>query len=654
MTFLAPAMLLLLVLIPIVGRLTLRGRRLQQEAADLLRGGESHAEIPSGFLPGKDRLLLAVLGCLVVALARPAWNPRSEPVNTDNRDLVIALDVSRSMLAADVFPSRLEAARMAIFESLPALRNRRIALITFAGSASVRVPLTLDQEFVRYMLEHVDPMDESVGGTSLQAAIEKAVNTVFTGAEQGRRDMIIFTDGEDHISNIEKTAQELRDGGAHVLIVGLGDPVAGARIPNDSGENHWIQYKGTDVVSRLDKATLEKLAKGNPDVTCFQAGTRPFDLMKLYRQMPSNAPTRQVVGGQQIVHTEGAPFLIAAALVLLCAWQLPSLLKRLPFSCLLAMLLVGCGPRPFTGEAEFQSHCQQGRKLREAADTQTESDPLELQATLVEAREAFLLAAMFKPGDQGTAREISALTARIHALDEAIRKQKEEEEKKHEELAAAIQRLKELVTRQSHLAQKSQQLVRSRPPVSPEQRLAEVPATLDEQTGVREGTSSVLETVSFYQQTTRKIVIQAFGKTDVPPPTEFDDAASLLAAAIDAQHQSLVNLGTTPPEWRAVNSGFRAAAERMKLALDSLSTQSSSPQGDNESDDEEMEWSDSDQTGSRTMTSQSGEFKTALENQSMPVPNYSADEILAGEVANQKQRARQKAAHAGANVEKNW
>ncbi len=653
MTFLAPWMLVLLVIIPVVDRLTLRGRRLQQKAADLLRGGDS---LPRSVrIPGKDRLLLAACGCLVVALVRPAWNPRSEPLQSGDRDLVIALDVSRSMLAADVFPNRLEAARMAVFESLPALRDRRIALITFAGSATVRAPLTLDQGFVRYMLERVEPMDENVGGTSLQAAIEKAVNTVFSGTEQGRRDMIIFTDGEDHISNIEKTAEKLREGGAHALIVGLGDPVNGARIPDNSGEKSWVQYKGADVISRLDSATLEKLARGNPDVTYFQAGTRPFDLMKLYKKLPASTSSRAAAGGREMVYTEGAPFFIAAALVLLSLWRFPALLKRPPGSLLLAALLAGCGPRPQMGEAEFKAHTQQGQQhLREASDIEIENDALARQASLVQAREEFLLAAMFKPGDAGTAREISALTAGIHALDEAIRKQKEEEEKQREELAAAVERLKELFARQLHLSQKSQQLVRNRPPVPPEQRLAEVPAAQSEQTGVKEGTSSVLETVAFYQETTRKLVAQAFGKTAEPATTEFDEAASQLAAAIDAQRRALENLGASTPEWRAVNSGFRAAAEKMKVALDSLSVRNSSPQGDNENDDEEMEWSDSDEEGNLSMASRAGEFKTALENQSLPAPSYTAEEILSGEAENQKQRARQKAAHAGAGVEKNW
>jgi len=518
MIFLSPWMLALLALIPILWKLTARGRRLQHETATLLRGGGVVDGATRPPLPRGDRLLLMALVCLILALARPAWNPHSESNDSGGRDLVIALDISRSMLASDVFPSRLEAARIAILESLPALRGHRIALITFAGAATVRVPLTLDHGFVRYMLERADPADVDVGGTSLQAVIEKAIDTVFTGADKAGRDMIIFTDGEDHISNIAKTAKELHDCRARVLIVGLGDPISGARIPSLDGKSRWMQYRGADVVTRLDEATLARLAKGSPAVTYFQAGIRPFDLMALYRKMTLGEAARSASGGGGIVYTEGYPLLIAAALLLLSAWRFPALLGRVPVPILTALMISGCGHGPSRGDAEFRDHERHGGKLRDSADSTSAGDPVGLQEILVGAREEFLRAAMFKPGDPGAAREISALTARIHLLDEEIRKKKEEEEKQREELAAAIERLKGLTAREAQLAQQSQQLLRQRPPMPPDQLLAAVPPKRDEQSGVKEGTSGVLDTVAFHQQLVRKILARAYGEKPVPPP----------------------------------------------------------------------------------------------------------------------------------------
>ena len=203
-----PWMLLLLPLAALVAWLMARARRLQGEAACRLKGVAPEGRSPT-FLTVATGSLWQSLACIVVALARPQWNPRPYDVERRGRDLVIALDVSRSMLAADVFPNRLEIGPHRDPRSAPALVGQRVALVTFAGSASVRVPLTLDHDFVRYMLERADPTDMDMGSTSLQAAVEKVADTVLTDAAGGRRDLVVFTDGEDHLSDVDKTAELL-------------------------------------------------------------------------------------------------------------------------------------------------------------------------------------------------------------------------------------------------------------------------------------------------------------------------------------------------------------------------------------------------------------------------------------------------------------
>jgi len=210
----APWMLALLLILPILGKLAAHAHRKQMESAAKLRGEKKVSNVWKKL----TALKLASFAAIILALAQPAWNPRPGPAGMQGRDLVIALDISRSMLAADVFPSRLDASKIAIFESLDFLRGQRIGLITFAGAASVRVPLTLDHNFVRYMLERAQPSDADVGSTSLQSAIEKAIDVVLKESKQGQQDLIVFTDGEDYLSDIETTADELRDCGARVLI----------------------------------------------------------------------------------------------------------------------------------------------------------------------------------------------------------------------------------------------------------------------------------------------------------------------------------------------------------------------------------------------------------------------------------------------------
>lgn len=685
MTLGTPWMLLLLPLVALAGWLMTRARRLQRDAACRLKG-VAPENGPAG-LDRRDWLALAALACVVLALARPRWNPRPYEVERRGRDLVIALDVSRSMLAADVFPSRLEAARIAILETLPVLTGQRIALLTFAGSASVRVPLTLDHAFVRYMLERADPSDMDVGSTSLQAAFEKAVGTVLTDAAGGRRDLVVFTDGEDHLSNIEQTAELLEKCGARVLIIGLGDPVRGARVPDASGTNAWMRYKDTEVISRLEEGMLARLSDKNPHVTYFPARTRPFDLVQLYQHMIAGAAGDVVVGElRQVRYTEGYPVLLGLAVALWFASS-PLGLPAVRSLLVLVLLLSGCGrPTDENIEATYQAKLKQGGELLQDAQEQSDIDLPAARSLLLDAREEFLRAALLRPGDLDSARQIAVVTRRLREVDAALEQQRAAEKKRHEELARVIERLQKLTVRQARLSQQSSQLLHRR--LVPRQadlsngsdvndaiyndnatessdnndrRLARPAST--EQQAVREATGSVLDAVTFQQVTIRQLLTQAYGDTGKPPPTELDPAVDLLAGAVASQQQALASLVPESVRWPQANTAFHTAAGRMQQALESLRSQQppAKDQEDNtmpsrnDSDyDEDLAGPDSEAPGNKSQPVSAGDFQTALSLRSLPVPNYTSAEILAEESANQEKRARQKAARAGAKVEKNW
>jgi len=331
---------------------------------------------------------------------------------------VIALDISRSMLAQDVFPSRLDEAKIALFESLDHLNGQRVGLITFAGAASVRVPLTLDHNFVRYMLDRAQPSDADVGSTSIQSAIEKAIDVVLKESEKGKQDVILLTDGEDLLSDIEKTAEELRDCGARVLMVGIGDPLAGARIPDIGKTNAWMQYKGRDVVTRLDEDKLNRLAAESPNVVYVPVQTRPFDLITIYRKML--ADTENIPGTEdgQMVYTEGYPGLIALALIL---FMLPLSRRLLP--ALTALFIAGCSPDFQSLEDNYEQHFEQGRTLWTEAQTPIDADPHAALPILTAARAEFLHAALIRPGDEPAAQQIAGVSAQIRAVEQAIREQ---------------------------------------------------------------------------------------------------------------------------------------------------------------------------------------------------------------------------------------
>lgn len=684
MSFGAPGMLLLLPLVGLAGWLMIRARRLQREATCRLKG-VAPERAPAGF-ERRDWLALAALVCTILALARPQWNPRSYGVERRGRDLVIALDVSRSMLAADVFPSRLEAARIAILEALPSLSGQRIALITFAGSASVRVPLTLDHEFVRYMLEWADPSDMDLGSTSLQAAVEKVLGAVLTDSAEGR-DLVLFTDGDDHLSDLEQTAEILEKCGARVLIIGLGDPVQGARVPDASDARQWMRYRDEEVVSRLDEHTLRKLSGNCPHVIYHPARTRPFDLRLLYEQLIAGASDSVVVGQlRQVRYTEGYPYLLAVS-VAFCLASSRGGKAAARTLVLLVLLWPGCGRRiaPDEGEA-FRARFQRGGELVEYAQEQAAADAGAQHSLLVEAREEFLRAALLRPGDVETARRITRLTRHLQELEAAIAKQHAEEEKRHEQLAKIIERLERLAARQERLAQQSQRLLRRRlvPPkadlsdssasdneMSDDNAMADsnnndrrlIRTASTEQQAVRAGTADVLESIASQRNTLRELLTRAYGDIGRAPVTELDPIAELLTGAVELQQQALAELVPESVRWPKANTGFHVAAGRMQQALEGLRSlqppstddKDASMPARHEADyHEDLDVADSDSPRKAAQPVSAGDFQAALSLRSLPVPNYTSAEILAEEAANQQQRARQKAARAGAKVEKNW
>ena len=650
----APWMLTLLMVLPLLGKLAARSQRLQHEAAAKLRGEKS---FPAHWKK-QAVLQLGSFAALILALAQPAWNPHPGPAGMQGRDLVIALDISRSMLASDVFPSRLDAAKIAIFESLDHLRGQRVGLITFAGAASVRVPLTLDHNFVRYLLDRAAPSDAEVGSTSLQSAIEKAIDVALKESKKGQQDLILITDGEDYLSNIEKTADELRECGARVLIVGIGDPVAGARIPDIEKTNSWMKYKGADVVTRLDEETLKKLAAKSPNIIYYPARTRPFDLTVLYRQMIHDTSGIPGEGDRQTIYTEGYPFLIALALLL---WILP--MNRKIIALLTALLIAGCSPHSRAPEPDYAEHFDNACTLWAQAQTPLQTDPRASLSLLQDSRDEFLRAAMIQPGSLKAAQQSAGISAQICIVEQAVKDQEKAEEDLQQKLKQAIEELAALTQRENALSLKSQQILNGRSPTTPKEKAAAAVPARSEQASVESGTVKVINVVKETQAAIQKMLTAVYGNNEGPPPTEFDPAIALLTTANESQRFVIEALNPEARNWPQANSALLTAARRMQDALNLLSDQNKSGTPDQKSEnsdqskqdyDEGMQQDESSKDSDQSMPMSSENFKTSLESRSLPAPNYTAEEILKEEAANMEQRAQQKSSHAGANVEKNW
>jgi len=242
------------------------------------------------------RLALHVTALLLLtaALLGPRWGSELRPVVRRNVDVLVLLDVSRSMLARDLAPSRLERAKLAIAEDLlPVLAGDQIGLMTFAGDAVLSCPLTIDYGSFRLALQDVGIRSAGRGGTNIGDALRKAAE-VFRGPPDrlaaarlnSHRLVLLISDGEDHESfPVEAAAALWQDLRVPVIAVGLGDP-QGARIPipGERGET-FLQYRGQDVVSKADFATLRAIAAASPHGLFVPVGTHNFDLGEIYRRV---------------------------------------------------------------------------------------------------------------------------------------------------------------------------------------------------------------------------------------------------------------------------------------------------------------------------------------------------------------------------------
>ena len=232
----------------------------------------------------RGTLFLAALLCAGVAFARPRWGVYFENVTQRGADVMVILDVSRSMLSEDVSPSRLERAKSDIRDLLQELRGERVGLVAFAGKANVVCPLTVDHGFYQSVLEDVGPQSAPRGGTLIGDAIREAL-----GAMDERRDrdqaLLVITDGEDQDSYPREAAQAAADRGVVIFTVGLGDPDVGSRIPvrDGSGNLTYLKHEGQEVWSKMDERLLREmaLATGGAYVP---ARTQHYDLGEMYRE----------------------------------------------------------------------------------------------------------------------------------------------------------------------------------------------------------------------------------------------------------------------------------------------------------------------------------------------------------------------------------
>lgn len=209
-------------------------------------------------------LLNVILFFLVIALAQPQMGTKMEKVERKGIDVVVALDVSKSMLSQDVAPSRLEKAKLLIQTLLKKLDGDRVGLVIFAGNAYLQMPLTVDYSSLLLYLKTLTTNSVPTQGTIITEALKKA-ESAFNEKDKKHKAVIVITDGEDHEENAINEAEELASDGTKIFTVGVGTPNGGTIPVYDENGKITGEKKdenGQVIISKMNANMLQALAKG--------------------------------------------------------------------------------------------------------------------------------------------------------------------------------------------------------------------------------------------------------------------------------------------------------------------------------------------------------------------------------------------------------
>lgn len=224
------------------------------------------AQLTVGVSPVRQKLrmvlLAAATGLLLVALARPLYGYSEQEFRRRGIDIAVAIDVSRSMLAADLQPDRLTRAKLAALDLMKLAENDRLALVAFAGRAFLQCPLTIDAGAFQESVNALDTGIIAQQGTALSEAIETAI-TAFEKGSDNFKAIVILSDGEDHETGARAAAKRAGDDGVRIYTLGVGTPEGDQlRLHNEKGETTYIKdADGRPVLSKLNDGILREMAQ---------------------------------------------------------------------------------------------------------------------------------------------------------------------------------------------------------------------------------------------------------------------------------------------------------------------------------------------------------------------------------------------------------
>ncbi len=326
MTWARPWGLSLLALVPLIFIVLIIEARLRKRSLErfadpgLLERLSGKASPGRSFLKGLFFLLGAA--CAITALAGPRWGSHYEEVRHKGVDIMVLLDTSRSMLAGDVSPTRIERARREVYDLIRVLNGDRLGLTAFAGTAFIECPLTLDYAALDMFLADLDTESIPVPGTDLGMAIETAM-TGFDFKSVTDKVMILITDGEDNEGRGVEAAKEAAQKGVRIYVYGIGSD-EGAPVPAPEGGGFMKDASGGIVMSRLAETGLREIATltGGRYV---RSVTGDLDLDLLYFAGIKASTTARELGTKkiQVFEERFQVFTFAACILLILEWIIP-------------------------------------------------------------------------------------------------------------------------------------------------------------------------------------------------------------------------------------------------------------------------------------------------------------------------------------------
>lgn len=235
-------------------------RRAMRKFCDLIQE-DSLAPDRSKYKAGiKFSLMLIAFVLMVLVLARPQFGYKQQVVKRDGVEVIVALDVSNSMMASDIKPNRLEVAKQMISGLIDKLRNDRVGLIIFAGSAYTQLPITTDLVSAKMFLKTINPAVIPKQGTAIGEALSLAMQSFSPASEGKGRMILVITDGEDHEGAAIKYAKLAQEKGIRVVTMGLGE-ATGSPIPLGRTKDFLKDGQGEVVMSYLNEDMLKEIAE---------------------------------------------------------------------------------------------------------------------------------------------------------------------------------------------------------------------------------------------------------------------------------------------------------------------------------------------------------------------------------------------------------